>query len=186
MRHSSRPIIERLPHIGIKDIVDKIRRDNPHAVYCLDSFGLRFGGGRVRVCNYALEVTPTNGYKQVFRTKWVKTYFGRHRPLFVCSCCRLNYQILFEYHGRWACRRCHKAEYLSQHLCSTRQKLWQAARLRIQLNGLPTDYKLPPRPRGRHRKRYLRLTDRIASLEQKARKARKREFDTRTFAYHLT
>jgi hypothetical protein len=64
--------------------------------------------------------------------------------------------------------------------------LWKAARLRIQLNGLPTDYKIPPKPRGQHRKTYLHIYDRIAQLEAKARKARKREFDTRLYAYHLS
>jgi hypothetical protein len=79
-----------------------------------------------------------------------------------------------------------KADYLCQRISKSRQRLWKAARLRIELNGSPNGYAIPSRPRGQHRKTYLRLYDRISQLEAKARKARKREFDTRYFAYHLS
>ena len=110
--------------------------------------------------------------------------YGEAKTMIVCSC-RINTKMLYFDQGRYVCSHCHKAEYQSQHLSKARTRLWQAARLRIRLNGSPNDYKLPPRPRGRHRKRYLRLSDRIASLEQRARRARKRSFDTKLFAYHL-
>jgi hypothetical protein len=182
-KRSNRPIVERLPHIAIKDIAKVIPRNNPNAVYCLDSFGLRYPG-KVSLTTHSIKITDAAIVPQCFRLAWFKTGGKRQQPVIVCSC-RRNTKILYYYQGRYACRRCHKADYLCQRISKSRRKLWQAARLRIELNGSPSDYKLPARPRGRHRKRYLRLTDRIASLEQKARKARKREFDSRYFAYHL-
>jgi hypothetical protein len=187
-RHSSkRPIVEWLPYIAIKDLVEVIPRRNPNEVYCLDSFGLRYGGAKLRVSTHALEVASTNGNKQVFRIKWVRTGMGKHRPLIVCSCGRSYQQLYYsDREGRWACRRCLRAHYLCQRISKARNKLWQAARLRIELNGAPSDHKIPPRPRGQHRKTYLQLYDQIAQLEAKARRARKREFDIKLFAYHLT
>jgi hypothetical protein len=172
--------VERLPHIAIKDLVDKIPCDNPNAVYQLNAFGIGYGGAKILVSTHAIKVNH-----QQFRVRWIKTHFGRPRPLLICTCGRSTY-YLYENHGRYACRHCHKAEYLCQHLSKARNKLWQAARLRIELNGSPDRYAIPPRPRGKHRKTYLRLYDRISQLEAKARKARKREFDTRYFAYHLS
>lgn len=138
-RHSNRPLVERLPHIGIRDIADKIPRNNPSAVYQLDAFGLRFGGARVRVCSYALEIT-TNGYKQVFKIKWIPTYFGRPRPLLVCNECKGNYQLLYEYYGRWACRHCLKATYVSERISHKRQKKWKEAKQTIAKGKLPTGF----------------------------------------------
>jgi hypothetical protein len=172
--------VERLPHIAIKNLVDKIPRDNPNAVYQLNAFGIGYGGAKILVSTHAIKID-----QQQFRIRWVKTYFGRHRPLLVCTCGRATY-YLYDLHGRYACRHCHKADYLCQRISKSRQRLWKAARLRIQLNGLPTDYKIPSRPRGRHRKTYLLVHDRISQLEAKARKAKKREFDTRVYAYHLS
>jgi hypothetical protein len=182
-RHSSnRPIIEKLSHIGISDIAKVIPR-NPNEIYCLDSFGLRYGGAKVRVCNYVLEITNTTGYKQVFRIKWIKTYFGRHRPLLVCNDCKRNYQILYEYYGRWACRRCLKATYLSERVSHHQQRRWKAARLRLKNGGTPTESLR--RPRYKHRNTYQRIQDQIHYLEMKARKARNKQFDVKLLAYHL-
>ena len=181
MRHSTRPIVERLQAIAIKDLVAVIPKHDPNEVYCLDSFGLRFGGARVRVCSYALEIT-TNGHKQVFKIRWIRTGFGGPRPLLVCSCGR-SYKLLYEYYGRWACRRCLKATYLSERISHCRQKLWKAAKIRVRNGGTPTESL--KRPRGRHRKTYQRAQDQIHSLELKARKAKNKQFDSRYFAYHL-
>ena len=184
-RHSNRPLVERLPHIAIKDIAKVIPRNNPNAVYQLDSFGLRYPG-KVMLSTHSIKITDAAIVPQCFRIVWFKTGGKRQQPVIVCSC-RRNTKILYYYQGRYACRYCHgPADYVSQRLSKSRRKLWQAARLRLQLNGLPSDYKLPARPRGRHRKQYLQVVDRIAHLEAKARKARKREFDTRLYAYHLT
>jgi hypothetical protein len=178
-RSSSRPIVERLPCIRLKDICKLIPRHDPNLTCNPDAYGWRYPG-KVLLSTHSIKITDAAIVPQCFRIAWFKTGKGRHQPVIVCSC-RRNAKVLYYYQGRYACRRCHKADYLCQRVSKGRQRLWQAARLRIELNGSPDDYKLPPRPRGRHRKRYLRLTDRIACLEQRARKARKREFDTRLY-----
>jgi hypothetical protein len=182
MRRSNRPIIERLPCLRLRDIVSLIPRD-PNAVYNLDTYGLRYPG-KVSITAHSIKITDAAIVPQCFRLEWIKSFRGQKRPLIVCQC-RRKAKVLYHYQGRYACRRCHNAEYQSQHLSKARQRLWKAARLRIELNGAPNDYQLPSRPRYRHRKRYLRLTDCIVSLEAQARKAKKREIDTRLYAYHL-
>jgi hypothetical protein len=176
-RSSNRPIVERLPHIAIKDIAKVNPRNNPNAVYCLDSFGLRYGGSKVSVSAYNLKIDH-----QQFRIKWIRAGFGRPRPLIVCSCGRAL-QLLYEYYGRWACRRCLKATYLSERISHSRQRLWKAAKLRLKNGGTPTESL--KRPRYKHRKTYQRVQDQIHYLEMKARKARNKQFDVRLFAYHL-
>jgi hypothetical protein len=184
MRHSTRPIIERLPHIAIKDIAKLIPRHDPNLTCNPDAYGWRYPG-KVLLSTHSIKITDAAIVPQCFRLAWFKTGKGRHQPVIVCGC-RRNTKVLYYYQGRYACRRCHKADYLCQRISKARNKLWQAARLRILLNGLPTDYKIPPKPRGQHRKTYLRLYDQIAQLEAKAHKAGKREFDTRLYAYHLS
>jgi hypothetical protein len=180
---SRRPIIERLPCLRLKDIVGLIPRRDPHLTVNPDCYGWRYPG-KVSISNANIKISDAAIVPQCFKLAWFKTGKGRHQPLIVCSC-RRNTKILYFYHGRYACRHCHCADYQSQRLSKSRQRLKKAARLRIQLNGLPTDYKIPPRPRGQHRKTYLRLSDRISQLEAKARKARKRDFDARLYAYHF-
>jgi hypothetical protein len=183
MLRSNRPIVERLPHIAIKDIAKLIPRHNPNITVNPDAYGWRYPG-KVLLSTHSIKIIDAAIISQCFRLAWIKTGMGKQRPLIVCQC-RRNTQILFYHHGRYACRFCHKADYLCQRISKARTRLWQAARLRIELNGSPNDYKLPPRPRGRHHKTYVRLRDRIASLELKGRRARRREIDSRYIAYHL-
>jgi hypothetical protein len=183
-RPSSRPIIERLPCIRLKDICQLIPRRDPHITVNPDAYGWRYPG-KVTLSSDSIKISDAAIVPQCFRLAWFKTGKGKNQPVIVCSC-RRNTKILFFYHGRYACRHCHKADYQSQRLSKSRRRLWKAGRLRLELDGLPSDYRLPPKPRGRHRKRYLQLCDEIAHLEAKARKAKKRDFDTRLYAYHLT
>ena len=129
-RHSNRPLVERLPCVRIRDIAKVIPRRNPHEVYCLDSFGLRYPG-KVLLSMNGIKITDAAIVPQFFRLAWVRTA-GKPRPLIVCQC-RRKAQILYFYSGRYACKHCHKADYLCQHLSKGRQKLWQSARLRLQM-----------------------------------------------------
>ena len=183
-KHSNRPLVERLPYIAIKDIASLIPRNNPNLSCNPDAYGWRYPG-KVMLSVNGIKITDAAIVPQFFRFAWARTGRGKHRPLIVCQC-RRKAQILYFYGGRYACKHCHRADYLCQHLSKGRQKLWKAARLRLQLNGLPSDYALPKRPKGTRLKHYRRLIDRIASLELKARKARNKQFDTGFYAYHLT
>ena len=183
-RSSNRPIIERLPYLAIRDIAKLIPRHNPYIQTNPDAYGWRYPG-KVMLSTHSIKISDAAIVPQLFKLKWVRTGFGKPRPLIMCQCHR-NTQILYFHHGRYACRHCHKATYLSERVSHLQAKLWQAARLRIQLNGLPNEYRIPPRPRGQRRKTYFRLSDRIAQLEAKAHKARKRDIDPRLFSYHVS
>ena len=182
-RSSNRPIIERLPYLAIRDIAKLIPRHNPDIRTNPDAYHWRYPG-KVMLSMHNIKITDAAIVPQCFPLKWVKTGFGRPRPLIVCQC-RRNTQVLYFCQGRYACRYCHNATYLSKRTSHLQERLWQAARRRIEINSLPDDYKLPPRPKGMHVKKYLALCDKIAKLEAGARKARKRGFDPRLFAYHL-
>jgi hypothetical protein len=182
-RSSNRPIIERLPYLAIRDIAKLIPRHNPDIQTNPDAYGWRYPG-KVMLSRDSIRISDAAIVPQCF-SAWIRTGFGKHRPLIICHC-RRKAQILYFYQGRYACRHCHKATYLSERVSHLQGKLWQSARLRIALNGLPNEYALPRKPRGQHRKTYQRVTDQIAHLEAKARKARKREIDTRCIAYHLS
>jgi hypothetical protein len=179
---STRPLVERLPCIRLKDICKLIPRHNPNLTCNPDAYRWRYPG-KVLLSAHGLKITE-HGAPQLFKFTWTRIGLGKQRLEIVCQC-RRNTKILYYYHGRYGCRFCHKADYLCQHLSAGRKRIWKASRLRLQLNGLPTDYALPKRPKGKNRKHYLQAIDKIASLEQKAHKLRNRTIDPTYFAYHI-
>jgi hypothetical protein len=181
-KRSNRPLVERLPYIAIRDIAKLIPRHNPTITVNPDAYGWRYPG-KVLISTLGLKITD-HGAPQLFKFKWVRIGLGKQRLGIVCQCRRTTHR-LFYWQGRYACRHCQKADYLCQHLSGGRKRLWQAARLRLQLNGSPNDYALPKRPKGKHRKHYLHAIDKIASLEQKLHNLRNRTIDVRCFAYHI-
>ena len=182
-KRSNRPIVERLPCLRLRDIASLIPR-HPNLTCNPDAYGWRYPG-KVMLSAHNIRITDAAIVPQCFRLVWFKTGGKRQQPVIVCSC-RRNTKILYYHNGRYACRDCHRAHYQSQRLSKSRQRLWQAARLRLEFNSLPSDYKLPPKPLGRHLKTYHKAIDRIASLEQQARKARNRDFDAKLYSYHLS
>jgi hypothetical protein len=181
-KHSNRPIVERLmPNIGVKQIASLIPRDNPNAIYQLNAFGIGYNGAKIEVSTHAIKVNH-----QQFRIKWIPTYFGRHRPLLICSCGRATC-YLYNLHGQYSCRKCCNAIYLCQKQSRLGRKLLTAAKLRIKLGGLPSRLDtIAPKAPGKHRKQYYQARDHIEHLEMKARRSRLKPFDTRYFAYHIT
>jgi hypothetical protein len=181
-KRSNKPIVERMPCIRLKDIRELIPRHNPHITVNPDAFSWRYPG-KVLVSAHGIKITD-HGVPQFFKFTRISVGLGKHVLAIVCQCGR-NTKRLFYHHGRYACRHCHKADYLIQHLSPGRRKIWKSARKRLEWNGSPTDYALPKRPKGKNRKHYLKAIDEIASLEQKAHKLRNRTIDSRYFAYHI-
>jgi hypothetical protein len=68
----------------------------------------------LRLSASTLEIMGRNGYVQRFGVAWIPTYFGKHGAIFVCSTCRGGAIRLFGRYGSYACRFCHRAQYLSQ------------------------------------------------------------------------
>jgi hypothetical protein len=94
---------------------------------------------------------------------------------------------LFGRYGNYACRFCHRAQYLSQKQNTATRKRLAAAKLRLKLGGWPDITEpLPPKAKWKHRKRYHRLRNQVQELEAQAKQTRfRKKIDIRTFAYHV-
>ena len=184
MRHSTRPIIERLPHIAIKDIAKLIPRNNPRLTVNPDAYGWRYPG-KVLLSTYSIKITDAAIIPQCFRLTWIRTGGGKPRPLIVCQC-RRNAQILYFHNGRYACKHCHRARYVSERQSKAGRRLWKAAKKRIEIDSFPSRFhSLSPKAKGRHSKKYARLVAEIQRLEQQAKHSRIKDFDIKALAYHL-
>jgi hypothetical protein len=95
-RLSNRPIVERLPHIAIKDIAKLIPRHNPNITVNPDAYGWRYPG-KVMLSMNGIKITDAAIVPQFFRFAWVRTA-GKPRPLIICQC-RRKAQILYFYSG---------------------------------------------------------------------------------------
>jgi hypothetical protein len=107
--------------------------------------------------------------------------------LLVCSGCSGGAIRLFGHYGKYACRFCHRAQYLSQKQKSASRKRLTAAKLRLKLGGWPdSNAAIPIRAKWKHKSRYQRLRNQIQALEAKVKERRfRKDIDIRTFAYHI-
>jgi hypothetical protein len=184
MLRSNRPIVERLPHLAIKDIAKLIPRHNPNITVNPDAYGWRYPG-KVLLSTHSINITDAAIIPQCFRLAWIKTGMGKRRPLIVCSC-RRKAQVLYYYQGRYACKHCHRAQYVSERQSKAGRKLWKAVKKRIEIDSIPSRFhSLSPKAKGKHRKKYARLVAEIQHLEQQAKHSRVKDFDIKALAYHL-
>jgi hypothetical protein len=141
---------------------------------------------QLRLTIDSLEILDHFGRKQAFRIRWARTYFGRPRPIIECTCTRRAIKLFSKY-GTYACRKCHGAVYTSQRQDSKGRKRFKAAKLRLELGGLPNNKEaLPPKRKWAHRRRYQRLRSQVQALEGAIKPKRFRKpIDIRIFAYHL-
>jgi hypothetical protein len=70
--------------------------------------------------------------------------------------------------GEWfACRRCYDLAYASQQQSRMDRNVTRLIKIRTRLGGSPDVFEpLPERPRGMHRRTYLRLRARAEAAEQ--------------------
>jgi hypothetical protein len=182
-RLSNRPIVERLPHIAIKDIAKLIPRHNPNITVNPDAYGWRYPG-KVMLSMNGIKITDAAIVPQFFRFAWVRTA-GKLRPLIICQC-RRKAQILYFYSGRYACKHCHRAQYVSERQSKAGRRLWKAAKKHIEIDSFPSRFhSLSSKPKGKHHKKYARLVAEIQHLEQQAKHSRIKDFDIKALAYHL-
>jgi len=186
-RHAEpRPTIELMPYIDIHDLRHVIPRY--HGQTNEPDVSLKYPNiARLRLFADHIEITGRNGYVQRFRIVWIKTGFGRPRPILVCGNCGGGAIRLYGHYGNYACRFCHRAQYLSQKQNTATRKRLAAAKLRLKLGGWPDIREpLPPRAKRKHKKRYQCLRNQAQALEAKAKQTRfRKEIDIRTFAYHV-
>jgi hypothetical protein len=179
------PVIELMPSISINEL----RRVIPtrYDTYTQPDVSLKYPQiGRLRLTIDSIEIVDRFGRKQVFRIRWARTYFGRPRPIIECTC-RRGAIKLFNKYGTYACRQCHGAVYTSQRQDSKGRKRFKAAKLRLELGGLPNNKEaLPAKRKWAHRRRYQRLRSQVQALEAAIKPKRfGKLIDIRIFAYHL-
>jgi len=188
-RHSEpRPTIELMPAINIHDLRQVIPRY--HGQTNEPNVSLKYPNiARLRLFADHIEITGRNGYVQRFRIVWIKTGFGRPRPILVCSSCAGGAIRLFGHYGNYACRYCHRAAYASQKNNQIGRKRLAASKLRLlRLGGWPDIREpMPAKPKWTRRRTYQRIRNEIQALEVKAKTRRFRKpLSTQLFAYHLS
>src|SRR5262245_15760736 len=184
-RTEPRPTIELMPSININELRHAIPRY--HGQVNEPDVSLKYPNlAYLRLSASCLEIMGRNDYVQRFRIVWIRTGFGRHRPILVCSSCGGGAIRLFGHYGNYACRFCQQAQYLSQKQKTASRKRLSAAKLRLKLGGWPDLREpLPPKAKWKHKKRYQRLRNQIQALEAEAKQTRfRKDIDIRTFAYH--
>ena len=128
-RSEPRLIVELLPNISIGDLCRwKVFPDNWYAQHKLEML-LRYPWARnLIISRKKIEINHVSGYTQRIGIHWVRTGFGKPRPIFVCKC-GYGARRLFLRHGSLACKHCHGLIYASQ-VCSKRQRsILQAQRI---------------------------------------------------------
>jgi hypothetical protein len=180
-----RAIVELTPHIDIHELRHIIPRDFSTYLYA-NSFKYPFAQ-KLILSRINIEVFLHLGYTQTVALHWVRTGFGRPRPMFVCSQCHCGARRLFFKCGQLACKDCHRAQYLSQKQNTVTRKRLAACKLRIELGGLPDIREpLPARAKWKHKKRYQRLRNQAQALETQAnRHVFRKQIALRTFPYHI-
>src|SRR3954464_6885656 len=163
-RKAPPPVLELMPSISINEL----RRVIPtrHGPYTQPDVGRKFPQiGRLRLTIDSIEIGDRFGRKQAFRIRWARTYFGRPRPIIECTCTRRAIRLFSKY-GTYACRKCHGAVYTSQRQDSKGRKRFKAAKLRLELGGLPNNKEaLPAKRKWAHRRHYQLLRSQAQTLE---------------------
>jgi hypothetical protein len=92
---------------------------------------------------------------------WTACSLAGGRPWFVCPVAACGRRVALIYLGEagvFACRKCHDLAYATQFEPIGRRGIERARRIRMKLNGGPNlGDSFPERPKGMHRKSYLRL-----------------------------
>jgi hypothetical protein len=84
---------------------------------------------RLTVTLNHIETTLRNGYTQNIPLRWIRTGFGRPRPVFVCPRCSRPVVKVYDHTGGLACKWCHNAIQLSQKLDKRTRPILKAHRL---------------------------------------------------------
>src|SRR5262249_19219793 len=183
-----RALVELTPHININDLcrLDAFPNNWNTRNYLAQPFKYPFVKSLV-IWRQNIEINHHSGYTQRIALHWIRTGFGRPRPIFVCDQCSYGARKLFLRYGHLACRHCHKLSYASRQRDHNGRKRLIACRLRLQLGGLPNINELmPPKAKWTRRRTYQRIRNEIQALEAKARTQRfKKPLSTQLFAYHI-
>jgi hypothetical protein len=187
-RHSERrKLVELTPHISIHDLLRwKAFPQSYDKSYLLEApFKYPFVKCLVVSCE-TIEIHHHSGYIQPVLLRWIRTGFGRHRPLLTCRCGRSSRRLFFR-HGSLACRHCHGLQYASRQLDSIGRKRLQASKLRLSIGGQPNlTESPPPKPKWQHHRTYYKARKQLDSLEAPIKTYRfKKPLSAQLLAYHI-
>ena len=99
-------------------------------------------------------------HREQIAISWEPCRFGGRRPYFHCPSCRRRLLYLYGFR-RFLCRTCHGLAYPSQRERESDRAQRKANRIRVRLGGEPGWQRIPPRPKGMHRRTYDRLVSDI-------------------------
>ena len=95
---------------------------------------------------------------------WEPCRFGGQRPFFICPDCGERSLHLYRL-GHFACRGCHDLSYQSQRERESDRAQRRANKIRKRLGGELGWHKVPSKPKGMHRRTYLRLVGGILEAD---------------------
>jgi len=125
-----RPLVELTPYIDIHDLVRQ--RVFPDTNYERWTLELPFKYPFVKnllISRQTIEANHRLGYTQRIGIHWIRTHFGRPRPIFICEC-GYGVRRLYFRRGHLACKDCYKLTYASRVLDKRTRPTLQAIRLR--------------------------------------------------------
>ena len=103
---------------------------------------------------------------------WTACHLGGQRPWFICPVyrsgryCGQRVAVLYAAGQLFACRRCYDLAYASQQEKTVFRNLRKSQKIRMRLGGSPYPFDpFPEKPRGMHRRTYLRLREAAEAAE---------------------
>jgi hypothetical protein len=152
--------------------------------------GLRWPAlSRIVGSRYWLELDFGRDTMQRVRVSWTQCYLGGWRPWLHCPYCDKRVAKLLNGLGGYYCRACiGNPLYACQAKSTYGRKHFELCKIRLQLNGEASPLKpFPDRPRGMHRKRYLRMKARALEMEQDLpAKLKRKPVDYRNLVYYVS
>ena len=138
------------------------------------TIGVRTKGDAVVLTYRArnLLATEWKSIEQRVPITWTNCHLGGCRPWFVCSVsangryCGRRVAVLYAAGELFACRRCYDLAYMSQQEYPVARKIRCLQKIRMRLGGsADMTEPFPEKPRGMHRRTYLRLRERAEAAE---------------------
>src|SRR5262249_6676830 len=132
-RSEPRGMVELTPCIDIHDLVrQRVFPDTNYERWTLQmDFKYPFLKSLV-ISRQTIEFNHILRYTQRVGLHWIRTHFGRSRPIFICEC-GYGVRRLYFRHGHLACKHCHRLIHASQACSREKRPCLQAQRMHMFL-----------------------------------------------------
>jgi hypothetical protein len=144
----------------------------------------------IRADKYSIELEMPRkaSAPQEIRVSWTRCRFGGLRPWLHCPYCQRRGAKLFNGLAGYCCRACvGNPPYASQTKSAETRRHFEACKLRMRLGGSPSlTEPFPKKPKGMHRRTYVRLKRRGEQLEARiSPRLRAKSPDYSNLVYHF-